>query len=176
MGKYPDIGILDAIYRLSFGTGLKVPREKIYKHMARKNNLDRVWFSKKVYYLKKRGFLQYGPTQELILTKSGVKHLDLCRLENLKLEQKSGDGRWRVIIFDIPEKQRSARDLLRAKLNEFRCYQLQKSVYLTLYECEKEIREISTILGLSKNVHVITAESIGSVESEVRKRLKPFKS
>jgi DNA-binding transcriptional regulator PaaX len=172
MAKYPDIGILDAIYRLSFGIGFKAPREKIYKHMAKKSSLSRGWFSKKVYYLKEKGFLQYGPSQELILTKNGVGRLNLFRLKNIKLDEQSKDGRWRVIVFDIPEKQRSARDLLRAKLNEFKCYQLQKSVYLTLYKCEKEVQEISSILGLDGNIHVMIADSIGAAETKARNYFK----
>lgn len=172
MSKYLDIGILDAIYRLSFGTGFKVPREKIYLNVAKSGNSDRMWFSKKIYYLKRMGFIQYGPSQELVLTKNGVRRLEFNKLECIQLVKKTTDGRWRVIIFDIPEKRRSARDLLRSKLNEFECYQLQKSVYVTPYKCEKEIEEISSILNLGKHVHVILASSIGASEAKIRNRFK----
>jgi len=172
MGKYPDLGILNAVYRLSFGSGFKIPREKVYLDVAERSNLDRVWFSKKVDYLKRRGFLQYGPSRELVLTRKGVKRLDFYRLEKIKLGQKSKDGYLRVIIFDISEKRRSVRDLLRAKLNELECYQLQKSVYVTPYKCEKELEEIFSILNLKGCVHIILAKSIGASEAKVRKHFK----
>jgi DNA-binding transcriptional regulator PaaX len=172
MSKYPDLGILDAIYRLSFGSGLKIPRERVYVDVAKRNNLDKIWFSKKVDYLKRRGFLRYGPSRKLILTRKGIKRLDLYRLENIKLGQKSRDGYLRVIIFDISEKRRSVRDLLRAKLNELECYQLQKSVYVTPYKCEKELEEIFSILGLGGCAHIILAKSIGASEAKIRKHFK----
>ena len=52
------------------------------------------------------------------------------------------DGEWRIVIFDIPEKFKKAREALRMKLKELGFLELQKSVFIFPYECEDEINFI----------------------------------
>src|SRR3990167_2211250 len=58
------------------------------------------------------------------------------------------DKKWRVVIFDIPEKSRMARDALRRKLKELEFRELQKSVFVHPYECKKEIDFIIEFFNL----------------------------
>lgn len=69
------------------------------------------------------------------LLDKGKKKILSYEIEKLKLNRGKWDGIWRVVIFDIPEKNRDARDFLRSKLKELGFYKLQKSVLITPWEC-----------------------------------------
>src|SRR3989344_3665987 len=49
------------------------------------------------------------------------------------------DGKWRVVIFDIPERNKNARNALRQKLKDLGFYDWQKSVFIYPYSCLSEI-------------------------------------
>ena len=46
------------------------------------------------------------------------------------------DHRWRVVIFDIPERRKSVRVSLRRFMQEYGFVRLQDSVWIYPYDCE----------------------------------------
>jgi CRISPR-associated endonuclease Cas2 len=72
----------------------------------------------------------------------------------------SWDGKWRMVIFDIPERIRSGRNALRTKLKQIGFYELQKSVFIFPHECEKEIKIIVNFFRMDKYVKYVVAEYI----------------
>jgi len=58
-----------------------------------------------------------------------------------KLGEEKWDGWWRIVIFDIEEKNRYARDMIRKKLIELGFGMWQKSVYITPHPVAEEINE-----------------------------------
>lgn len=73
------------------------------------------------------------------------------------------DGKWRVVVFDIPEKQRHLRDGLRLELKElgFGCW--QRSVWVTPFDI---MRELNMFLGqhnLSQDVQIVVGERFGGL-------------
>lgn len=100
-------------------------------------------------------------TVTLTLTDKG-KMKDLTyKFENIKLENRNNwDGKWRVVMFDIPEKQRIARDIFRGKIKKIGFYELQHSVFAFPYECEDEIEYIIETYKISKWVRFGTLEKI----------------
>lgn len=46
------------------------------------------------------------------------------------------DGRWRIVIFDIPERRRGIRNRLRLFMQEYGFMRLQDSVWIYPYDCE----------------------------------------
>lgn len=71
------------------------------------------------------------------------------------------DGLWRVVIFDIPNKKKHARDALRAKLNTLGFYKLQESIFVHPYDCKSEIDFIKEFYNISPFVKFIVAKEIG---------------
>ena len=165
--KYQNLGIMDFLEKLAFGSVPKFSREYLYKNIKKTWALKRPVYSKKIYSLKQHGFIEYLNDQEFVLTKKGLRKIDFLHFEKLVLPDKKRDNLWRLIIFDIPEQRKAARSLFRNKLLEFECYQFQKSVYVTPYICEKEITEVAKMLGISQYIHVIIAKSLGGKESEL---------
>ena len=74
------------------------------------------------------------------LTEKGKKRALAFNIDNITIKHPfSWDGKWRIVIFDIPEKKRQGRDALRNKIKELGFYELQKSVWVYPFPCKDEI-------------------------------------
>lgn len=71
------------------------------------------------------------------------------------------DGKWRLIIFDVPEKRRSARDVLRRKLKDWGFVHFQQSVWGTKKNCAKALRDFIKSVGIEDWVMVVESDNIG---------------
>lgn len=70
------------------------------------------------------------------------------------------DGKWRLVIFDIPNDKRKTRDAFRRKLIEFGFYLLQESVFVFPYDCAEEIRYLRELFNIKSFVKYIVADTI----------------
>lgn len=59
------------------------------------------------------------------------------------------DRKWRLIIFDIPEKAKNKREELRRKLINLGFAQWQESVYVTPFDVASELAEYLSVVNLS---------------------------
>jgi len=59
---------------------------------------------------------------------------------------KKWDGKWFIVVFDVPEVERNKRNFLRKFLNEIGFFLYQQSVYVFPYECEEEIKLVKRIV------------------------------
>ena len=78
----------------------------------------------------------------------------------VRVASKRWDGKWRVVIFDIPEKERRTRDFLRAKLKELGFGAWQKSIFISPYDWAEDIKELLATLQLSGQAVVMEARQI----------------
>ena len=107
-------------------------------------------------------------TVTVILSKLGKKHALRYQLDEMKVIIPSKwDRVWRIVIFDIPEKKKQAREALRKKLKELGFSELQKSVFVFPYECENEIYFICEIFEIRNCVRYIRAVHINN-EAELK--------
>ena len=76
------------------------------------------------------------------LTDKGRRKVEQIKFDDMAIKIPSvWDRKWRIVIFDIPEKQlKRARNALREKLQKLGFYQLQKSVWALPHPCEKEVQ------------------------------------
>jgi hypothetical protein len=149
----------------------------IAKSTKRKNarlyfNCDKKKFSQALVYLKNRKYINISSADvgtEINLTDKGRRRYGLFVLDKLEIKKpKKWDGKWRFVIFDIPERLKIAREALREKLNNLDFYQLQKSVFVFPYPCEREVNFIRELFGVSNLVHLVSADYFQS-ENEVKK-------
>lgn len=75
----------------------------------------------------------------VILSERGKKRSIQRNLDSLKLKQKPWDGYWRIVIFDIPEENKKAREAFREKLMTLGFKPVQKSVFIHYLEARDEI-------------------------------------
>jgi len=96
----------------------------------------------------------------LLLTDKGKLKALTYHFQEMKIKKDNWDGKWRIVIFDIPEKLRQGRDALRDKLKNLGFYELQKSVFVFPYECKNEIEFIIEFFNLKKYVRFGVLELI----------------
>ena len=79
----------------------------------------------------------------------------------MKMEDEKWDGKLRLVCWDIPEKRRAARNLLRHKLKQlgFQCF--QKSVWGCKKDCTKPLRDFIRQVGIEDWVMVVESDDIG---------------
>lgn len=96
------------------------------------------------------------------LTEKGKRKIKQYQFEDLKImKPKYWDKKWRVVIFDIPEKKKKmAREAFRNKLIDLGFFQLQESVWIHPYPCENEIQLAAEIFGITRFINIIIAEKI----------------
>lgn len=98
---------------------------------------------------------------EISLSTNGSKWVMVNNLDNLSIKRpKKWDGYFWVVLFDIPEKRRSIRNILRFHLKKMGFYELQKSVFVIPFVCVKEIKFIAEYYNIRKNIRMIEARSI----------------
>lgn len=100
-----------------------------------------------------------GDKTKITLTENGRRKVISYELGEIQLKKGKWDGWWRVVIFDIPEKDRKGRNYLRDKMQELGFYTLQKSVLVTPWECKDEIDFIRHYYGLGDCVNLIKAKT-----------------
>jgi DNA-binding transcriptional regulator PaaX len=98
---------------------------------------------------------------KIFLTANGRKIFLRFNYEELKIKNsKIWDRNFRVIVFDIPETKRAARDSLREKMKELGFIKFNDSVWVYPYPCQKEIDFIANYWKIGEYVHFILARDI----------------
>jgi len=93
------------------------------------------------------------------LTNKGKARLLEFSLDTVKIKKpKKWDGKWRIVMFDIPNDLNAARESLRRKIKELDFFQFQKSAWICPYECEDEILFVAETFNVQKYVEIITAD------------------
>lgn len=77
-----------------------------------------------------------------------------------KKERRKWDRKWRILIFDIPESLRYARNQLRLALQNFGFYKLQDSVWIYPHNCEDLVSLLKADLEMGKEVIYIIANTV----------------
>ena len=90
------------------------------------------------------------------LAERGKKVVKEILFDNMQIEkQKIWDKKWRIVICDIPERKgRQARNAMRWKLQKMGFFQLQKSVWVCPYPCEKEIQLVCEVFKINPFVNI----------------------
>ncbi|MBI2020223.1 hypothetical protein HYS94_02275 [Candidatus Daviesbacteria bacterium] len=110
--------------------------------------------------LRENGLIDFISDQELLirLTDEGR---DRALWEKVRSENTKWDGKWRLVIWDVPEKRRQARDLLRYKLKQLGFKQWQQSVWATKVNCTKLLRDFIRKVGIEDWVMVVESDNVG---------------
>ncbi|TSC94304.1 MAG: phenylacetic acid degradation operon negative regulatory protein [Candidatus Berkelbacteria bacterium Athens1014_28] len=126
--------------------------------------LERSEFWDRVKYLRRMGYIQTFVDKNqkyLELTKKGKLRGELFKKEIKEIRHPiKWDGKFRLVIFDVPEKHKTERDLLRSKLKQLNFIQIQKSVYAHPFECTEAIGALTYNYNLSDYVSIFIADAI----------------
>ena len=115
--------------------------------------------------LAQKGYVRF-------VERKGMKYIELTErgrrvlaFEQQKIalhtrKTKRWDKRWRMVIFDIPEKRRNIRVRLRTTMQELGFLRLQDSVWVFPYDCEEVITLLKAELHIGKDVLYVIVEKI----------------
>lgn len=139
----------------------RLAREHALYRYRRKLAVERL---KEIQFIRER-------SGRLSITDLGTNALGrvIERTAGLLKNGRTWDHRWRVVVFDIPEKYRRLRNQIRAILKRAGFVQLQQSVWIFPHECEELVQFIQRESHLAPHILYGVLERIQG-EKELRRR------
>ncbi len=111
--------------------------------------------------LFRQKFIMQGGEGRYLLTDRGKRWLMKYRLENMEVAKPGKwDGKWRLVIYDVARHKSSLRNVFRITIKRLGFYNLQESVWVYPYPCEKEISFLREYCGMSGDVIYVIAHKI----------------
>ncbi|TSC92166.1 MAG: phenylacetic acid degradation operon negative regulatory protein [Candidatus Berkelbacteria bacterium Licking1014_85] len=145
-------------------------RSAIRKYLNRRG-IQRANAMERIRYLKRQGYIETfieKKEQYIELTNKGVEKINKFAFEESRINQtKKWDKKWRVIIFDIPEKFKRERDIFSNKLTQLGLHRLQKSIFVYPFKCTEEIYRVTQRLNIEKYVLIMISEIIQGEEEVI---------
>ena len=123
-------------------------------------------------YMRRQGLVRGDYEHGFSITEKGTRRLIESEKDISKITidtPKSWDNKWRLLLYDIPERSKNSRDRFSSKLKNLGFVQLQRSVWVFPYNCEKEILKISVILEIDKYVTYILCNHINNQQKLIQK-------
>jgi len=108
----------------------------------------------------------------LVLSEKGKQKVLKYNLDKLAVPSMwKWDKKWRVVLFDIPEKRKRARDAIRHHLKEMKFFEFQKSVFVHPFECFDELEYLIEFYHARLFIRFLVADSIDN-ELHLKKHFK----
>ena len=128
--------IVNAILLALQELGRIAPRPFESKHgwHKRVKGIDKPQFERGIRHMETRGLVKVisqNGFRFIALTQSGELQALLYKAKIIK--KQNWDGKWRLILFDIPEEAKDKRELFRKLLKANGFFKLQASVYISPY-------------------------------------------
>jgi DNA-binding transcriptional regulator PaaX len=137
---------------------------KYARYKLKKGKKDKKLYNA-FYYLRSKGMINVenkGGQIYISLTKEGKKIAGKYQIDDMQIEKpEKWDGKWRILIFDIKDKQKIKREALRGKIIQLGFFQLQKSVWVYPYNFQIEIVLLRSFFNLTNDeMKIVTASEI----------------
>ena len=106
------------------------------------------------------------------ITEKGKTRALRYQLDTMSVARpKKWDRKWRLVIFDIPEKKKIARETLRRKLTAMDFVRIQKSVFIHPFPCREQIEFLREVYQLRPYFIYLEATHIED-EAKYRRRFE----
>ncbi len=160
-------GTSDAVHfvlkrRRTFGDMLPGPKNPFPEKYRKLRNRQK--FNKLIYYLKKNNFIRVKNLkgrQAILLTKKGKGKAIRA---SFKIEEekytKRKDGKWIMVIFDIPQNRKRDRILLRSVLKNLGYKLFQQSVWFNPYDVYEKTERALQFYSLDRYVRIFLIDEI----------------
>lgn len=109
--------------------------------------------------LEKRGVIEKVSQDGQIvfrMTDKGKDKLIKYHLDEISLKKGSWDKKWRLVAYDISKDKKNQAEAFRSLLKKMGFLKLQKSLWLTPYQCDQEIEFLRNLYSLGSDVTVLT--------------------
>ncbi|MCX6809247.1 MAG: CRISPR-associated endonuclease Cas2 [Candidatus Berkelbacteria bacterium] len=132
-------------------------RKGIYD-FSRKLNMGEYQLRSALFSLEEQNLIEKNGNGFLI-TPKGLDKAKILKLQNNEIKIEKWDGKWRIVIFDIPEEQRKARNILRSILKRNRYIRLQDSVFVSPYGDFELLNSVRHEYKIEKYVNFFKAKA-----------------
>ena len=138
---------------------------QVFKQFKTSKRFNKRQINDSINYLRRQNLIEYicdknGRTIVRI-TRKGETKLRAFTIDLIEIKtQKKWDGKWRLVMFDIPMRFTKGREALRYHLKDLNFFQFQKSAWIYPYPCADEIIFIADFFGVGKYVEVLTIDDI----------------
>ncbi len=149
------------IFKLKTWRNIAPLGTSFWRTLERRRN--RKQFFQFINYLKRKGYIEIANLKEkqcILLTPRGENKVLKLRFK-LTNKKKRKDKKWIMIMYDIPEKKRRNRGLLREVLQSLEYQRLQKSIWVSPYDVLKETKKAIVEYSLDSYVNIFLIEKIG---------------
>ena len=141
------------------------------------SEIERTTLRRIVREFKHKGWVDFKEEKDgsitVVLTKLGEKHAFRYDPDNISIPKPSRwDRKWRIVIFDIPEKKRPARDALRQEMKKLGFLELQKSVWVFPYECRNAIDFLVELFEIRNHVRYLVVSEM-TYDADLRLYFNP---
>ena len=136
---------------------------QLFRYFHSRNARERERIKQSLAQLRKRGFIKQEDNLDgyFVLTAKGKARAMRYKIEDLKIaRQKKWDKKWRIVMFDVPEEKKRARQAINFALKKIGCVHYQKSVFITPFPCEKEVDFVGDAFDVREHIRIVTAERV----------------
>ena len=113
-------------------------------------------------------------TVTLVLSQEGMQKTLIYKLDDMEIAKpKIWDKKWRVVVFDVPEHLKGAREALRGHLKQLGFWHLQKSVFVHPFPCTDQIEFLIEFYQTRPYIRQLLAEKIDN-ELHLKKKFNLF--
>jgi len=127
-------------------------------------------------YMKYKNLVTDNYEHGLHITQKAKQRLQKLSFDEIAIPSpKTWDRKWRIVFFDIPEKQKSSRDGFAAKMRLLGFKVLQRSVFVHPFACRNEVVRVAMHYHVRNYVSYIETNHIDN-EKVLRQRFKPLLS
>ena len=156
--------------------GLEKPLNVLLRHLdarEKERELRRV-----ISNMKSQGYLVSGEYDYgLQLTEKARKRLQRILIDDLQIMPLTKwDHHWRIILYDIPEDMKYARDNLKSSLRSIGCFQLQRSVWITPFPCRDVVNTVAAQFRVDRYVTYFEAVQLDNERTMVAHFKKKYPS
>jgi DNA-binding transcriptional regulator PaaX len=110
--------------------------------------------------LRMKGLIDFKDGRYLP-TARGEELFETWQMNEYRIKKpKKWDNKWRVVVFDIPEKKRATRDQVREILVMAGFRRLQNSVWIYPYDCEDVIGLLKAKMGIGRNLLYMIVDQV----------------
>ena len=129
-----------------------------------KNQKNKIKFNQLIYYLKRKNYIKVvspeGGKTAIMLTKEGLGRALRASFKMESDHNKRKDGKWIMLIFDIPQTNKKARNLMTSILHNLKYKMFQQSVWVTPCDVSEKTEKFLQFYFLDKFVKIFLIEEI----------------
>jgi len=113
--------------------------------------------------LKQEGYLKILKIKNnsaILITPKGLDRIFKTKLKLIDKKPRK-DGKWQMVLFDIPESKRRKRDYFRRGLQYLGYKMLQKSIWVCQYDVMQETKDLVKRYNLKEYIELLLIQKIG---------------